>query len=219
MCVWVQLLATSRHFSPGFVVCVFGVGFRGNPPISGSGLGCTCFGMDVGCAPPILAGVCCLCVLVWVFPAARNIPGWGVGACAVLRAHRPYPATPGSGCLWRRFVWGSPWAGLLPPPVFFWLSFWLRGGVCGCVLGPVVLWLCGGWRSLSRSGPPLSPPPLLPSFGFLFVLLCPCPCGQWPATSLVGVCAGVYGVLFPPALRQLCGRGGPLSLAGSLQVP
>ena len=33
------------------------------------------------------------------------------------------------------------------------------------------------------------------------------------------VCASVSGVSFPPALRQLCGRCGPLLLAGCRRVP
>ena len=145
------------------------------------------------------------------------IPGWGVGACALLRALRLYPATPSWGSLWRGAVWGSLWAGFLPPPCFFFAVYLAAGG------GGLWVWFsalsCCGSLAVAFACLCLGPLGLRPPSPLrlgLFFQLCPCPCGRWPATSPVGVCAGVSGVPVRPALPRLCGRGGLLFLATRL---
>ena len=86
--VWVRVSALPRHSW-----------FRGNPAISGWGLGRVRLGTGFGFAPPILAGVCGACVRVWGFPAPCYFLAGGVGACVLLREHRSYPDTPAWGGL------------------------------------------------------------------------------------------------------------------------
>ena len=91
-------------------------------------------------------------------------------------------------------------------------------GVCGCGSWPcrvVALWWSPSPVPVLALLVPVLPPPFVWVSLFLFLLF-RCPCGCRPATSPAGVCAGVSGVSFPPALRRLCGRGGPLFLVGCL---
>ena len=74
--------------------------------------------------PGFVANVCGLGF--FLYPA---IFGWGVGACGLLRALNPCPATTWWGCLWPGVVWGSPWARFLPPPVLFFLLPGCGGGL------------------------------------------------------------------------------------------
>ena len=86
------------------------------------------------------------------------------------------------------------------------------------VLGPVVLWPCGGHRRLSRSWALWSPPPLPLLFEFLLFFFFAVSASVWPVARHFssGVCSSVSGVSFPLALRWPCGRCEPLLFAGRL---
>ena len=82
----------------------------------------------------------------------------------------------------------------LPPSFFFWLG---EGGV---VLGPILSWLCGARRCLSRSWASWSPPPFPFRLGCVYYFL------LVVRRFSGGVCAGVSGVSFPSVGR--CSRLG-----------
>ena len=207
-----------RHSWLRFVVRVFRVEFCGRPAIPGWRLACVCWGMGFGCARHFLAEVCSACVWVWIFPAPRYswLGCWGV--CPLARA-LPVARHPRLGLPVARGCVGVAVGGVPPPPSIFFAVFLATGGglwvwfsALSCCGSVVVAVACLGFGPLGLC------PPLPPSFEFLFFLLWPCLCGRWPATSPVGVCAGVSGGSFPLALRRLCGRGGPLFLAGRLRA-
>ena len=106
VCVLARVWAAPRHSWLGcWGVCVIVCALRLYPATPGWAVwsGCMCFGLGLGCAPPLLAGVlgcvcvcvraplvsrhswlgCAVCVCVpglgfWLHPAT---PGWGVGVC------------------------------------------------------------------------------------------------------------------------------------------
>ena len=106
-CVWVWVVVGFgfwlRPATPGwgFGVCVLVCLLRLYPATPGWGVrrGCVCFGSDVGCAPPLLAGVC----VVGVFARARVLAAprhswlWCWAVCVLVCALRLHPATPGWG--------------------------------------------------------------------------------------------------------------------------
>ena len=175
---------------------MFGYGFWLRPAIPGWGLWCVCLGLGFSCTPLFLAGV--LGRVPSCAPSARAPSPGGRAAC-------------GEG-----LRGGRCGRGFTPPPRLFFLVFLAAGGgICGFGSQPsCVVALLLSPLPVSVLGPLVSAPP--PPLVWVFFLLCPCPCGRWPATSPLGVCAGVSGVSFPPALRRLCARGGRLFLAGLL---
>ena len=95
VCAHVRAPFVPRHSWLGCVVwvCVFGLGFRLRPATPGWAVrcGCVCSGLDFGCAPPLLAGVCgvwvgcCLapvCVPWFVVCCARSQGLWHPAAVA-----------------------------------------------------------------------------------------------------------------------------------------
>ena len=200
-CAWARVSALPRHFWLGFVVRALGFGFGGNPATPRWGIGCVCLVTGFGRASPFLAGVGGVCVWVRVFPALCFFwfGKWGVWplACAPSVSRHPLVGLPVAwGCA------GVAVGGICPPPAPFFFFFGLPEG--GVVLGPVVSWLCGARRCLSRSWASWSSSPLPLLFGlhlcFFFSV----------ARHLSGgVCAGVSGVSFPPMGR--CSR---LSVVG-----
>ena len=128
---------------------MFGLGFRLCPAISGWGSWCARLGLGSAVTPPLLAGVYGVCAWIRVLAALRHswlgfvvcvcgfgfllhpaFSGWGVGACGLLRAPRPCPATPWWGCLWRGVVRGSPWAAHVPPVPSIDIEHWKRDQYC-----------------------------------------------------------------------------------------
>ena len=170
--------------------------------------------MGFGCALPFLAGVRGACEWVWVFraPCYFWLGCWGV--CPVARASsvflHPLFGLPVAWVYMGVAVGGAP-----APPLFCFSLLGCGAGSVGVVLGPVVLWVCGGRRRLSQSWAPWLLPPLPLPFGsrlFFFSV--------WPVARILsgGLCPGVSGVSFPPALRRPCGYRGLLLLAGRRQA-
>ena len=164
VCVWVRVLASPRHSWPGFVVRVFGFGFRGTSAIPcwslgcvcvfgygfwfrpanfGWGLRCVCLGLGFSCTPLFLAGV--LGRVPSGARSARTPPLPGRAACC-------------EGLCWGRRGWGFP-----PSPLFcFSALLAAEGGLW--VLFSALPW-CGSVVvavASSGLGPlgPRSPPPL-----------------------------------------------------------
>ena len=214
VCVLARVSASPRHSWLGFVVRAFGVWFRGNPATPGWGLGCVCLNMGFGWTLPFLAGTRGACEWVWVFRAPCYFWVGCPGACPLARAPsvslRPLVGLP---VAW--VCMGVAAGGASPPPLFcFGLLGCGAGSVC-VVLGPVVLWVCGGRHRLSQSWAPWLLPPLPLPFGsrlFFFSV--------WPVARILsgGVCPGVSGVSSPPALRRPSGYCGLLLLAGRRQA-
>ena len=218
VCVLVWVPRWLRHSWPGSRVCVLGFGFRLCPAISGWGLWCerlgfgsavtlgtpgwglgrVCLVRGFGRAPPVLAGFGGVCVPVGGFPALHffSFGCWGPWplACAPSVSRQPLAG--------RSVAWGCAGVAVgevCPPP--FLCFFRLRGGV---VLGPVVSWLCGARRCLSRSWASWSPSPLPLLFGCIYVFFF-----VRPPFLCWGVCRRVRGVL---------SSVGPLLSAGCCQV-
>ena len=127
--------------------------------------------------------------------------GMGVEACSLLPAAHLFPANFWWGCLWRGGVRGLLWVGVVPPPPFFFVSGYGGGSDA---FSPVVPWLCGVLRCLSRSWVFWSSSPLPLSFRLRACLF-------FSARHFSSrVCAGVSGVSFPPV-----GRCSWLGVAGS----
>ena len=200
---------------------VFGSGFCGHPANVGCGLGCLCLGTGFDFAPPILAGVCGMCVWAWLFlhPA---IPGWGVEVCVCARLSH-YPDIPAWGlcCVCsstrvgfnRQFAAGVCRVSVCP---LVWVlsssrhSCWSVGVcvlVCALRLYPALLgWnarclcVCLGWGFGCA-------PPLL-----AWVLGCVCLCARSVCTPPIlagvrGVCVSVQSLAFiPPNLAEVLGR-------------
>ena len=178
VCVCLRAPLVPRHSWPGCAVwvCVLVHGFRLRPATPGWGLGvCVCLCVCSVCTPSFLAGWC-VCVLASVLPALR------VASC-VRRVRFPPPS---GGAVRGVGVCGScrGW-GLSPPSPFCFLFFCgLRVG--GVVFGPVVSWLCGVRRCLSRSWDSWSPSALPFCLGLRLRFFFAHPCSN-------GVCVGVFG--------------------------
>ena len=157
VCIWASGSAAPRNSwleCPG--VCVFVCPLRLYPATPGWGVrrGCVCFGLGLGCAPPLLAGVlgfacarvpaplvpghCWLGFVVWVcvlglgFWLRPATPGWGVGACVCSCA--PSACTPpllAGVC--RVGMSLGPGFGCAPPGLAG-----VLGCVCVCVPAPLV---------------------------------------------------------------------------------
>ena len=170
-----------------------GYGFWLRSSIPGWGWWCVCVGLGFSCISLFLVGVLgrvASGVRPVRFPPPSSGAACGPGLCG--------------GC----HGWG------FSPPLLLLFFSGLRGGGV-VVLGPVVSWLCGVRRCLSRSWAPWSPSPLPLWFGLRLFLLFFLPVARHFSG---GVCAGVPGVSFPQALRWSCARGGPLLSAGCRRV-
>ena len=146
VCVWARVSAAPRRTWPGCCgvrVCVcaplvprhswlgravwacLGFGFRLRPATAGWGVGvCVWWCGRSPCTPPLLAGVCGACVVVWALVSAAPRHSWlGCrGLCLLVCAPRLHPATPGwvVRCGGVCLGWGF---GCAPP---------LLAGVFGC---------------------------------------------------------------------------------------
>ena len=160
-------LTSPGHSWLGFVVRLFGFGFRGSLPFL-AGVQGVCFLRTVlGFAPPILGSVCGACV--WVRGFNAPCYSWlGVGGVpSGVRSARTLPLRAGAACV--DGLCGSRRARGSPPPSFFFRPSWLRRGTlrvwrsallcCGSVEVAVV------WFRLGPTGP-RSPSPLRYSFFF-----------------------------------------------------
>ena len=79
-------------------VCVVGLRFRLRPATPGWGVGvCVCLCVRSACTPPLVAGMCRVCVCAWARVSAARHHSWlGCwGVCVFVCALRLYPATPG----------------------------------------------------------------------------------------------------------------------------
>ena len=151
VCVCVRAPLVTRHSWLGCAVwvCLLGFWCRLRLTTPGWGVGvCVCFCARCACTPPLLAGVCgvCVCAWAWVSGAPRHswLGCWGV--CVFMCALRSYPATPGlgmrRGCLCEGSGFGCAppnWLGCWGLSVFVWAlrlypgtPGWgpLRGCVC-----------------------------------------------------------------------------------------
>ena len=162
-------------------------------------------------------GSWCVCVCLGL-ACTPLLSGLGVGACGLVRAPRPFPATFWWGCLWRGGGPGLPRVGFAPPPP---LSVFSSGCGGGCGFRPcrvVALWC---------------PPLPVPVLGLL-VSVPPSPF-VWAAPLSFffffarhfssGVCAGVSGCPFlvwaaAPgwALPGLAGLSSGVLLGGPVHV-
>ena len=102
VCVRVRAPPVPRHSWLGFVVwvCVLGLGLRLRPATPGWGVGVrACLCARSACGPPLLAGVCGVCVCVWAEVSAAPCHSWlgCCGVCVFVCPLRFYPATPGWG--------------------------------------------------------------------------------------------------------------------------
>ena len=123
-CVWMRVSPSPYHSWLGLLVRVFG--FCLHPAIAGWSMECVCSGARSAYTPPLLAGVCGVCVRVRVWAAPAN-PGWGVGCvclCAGATCTPPILAGVWSVCVCVR---------VLPVPRQSWLG----------LLGHVFAWGCG----------------------------------------------------------------------------
>ena len=185
------------RFRPAYGTCVVACALRLPPAISGSVVRCgrACWGLGLGCAPPLLGGVLgCVCARA---PVPRGLLhlllGVAVRGCVFVRAPRLFPAFPGWGavcgraCLARVSAVPRPsWLGCRA--VFFALFFlgvsWL--GFVVSVAGGPCPWPCG----------PCPPIPFLSGWAagsFFFssvvcVCMFRCPFSRW---------AAVPGLVFP----------------------
>ena len=141
-------------------------GFWLRSAIPGRGLWRVCVGLGISCTLLFLAGVLerePYCARSFRFPPPPAAAGCAVGLCGGRRG-RGFPPL--------SFFFGLPGCG---------------GGSVGVVVRPVVLWLCGGRRRLSRSWASWSRPPPPPFVWVSSVLFFfSCPCGRSLATSPVG---------------------------------
>ena len=133
VCVCVPAPLVPRHSWLGFVVCVcvLELGFRLRPATPGWGVAvCVCLCARSGCSPPLLAGLCgvCVCAWAWVSAAPRHswLGCWGV--CVFVCSLRLFPATLGWGLRCRCVCLGSSFG--CPPPLL------ARGLGCVCVRVP-----------------------------------------------------------------------------------
>ena len=171
---------------------MFGYGLWLRSAIFGWGFWCVWVGVGVCCIPLLLAGV-----LGRVSPCTRSVlvglpVAWGCVGVARGGVSRPlaffFCGLPGcrGGGLWVRFL---------------------------ALLCLALLW---SPSPVSVLGPGLRPPSpcCLGFFCFFFAVSA----SVWPVPLhfSCGVCAGVSGVSFPPALRRPGGRVGPLLLAWCL---
>ena len=179
------------------------------PAVSGSGVRCgrACWGLSLGCAPPLLGGVLgCVCARE---PVPRGLlhllVGVAVRGCVFVRTPRLFFAFP--GCVWACVL--GPGLGCAPPFLV---------GLSGCVLcalffGRVLVGLCGVgcWLSLSQALWSLPPHPLSVGLGcwlFFFFQCCVC-LHVLVSLFLVGCCSwlGVAGLGWEV---PLCLFGGPV---------
>ena len=191
VCVCVPAPIVSRHSWLGCVVwvCVLGLGSRLRPATPGWGVGvCVCSCARSACTPPLLAGVCGVCVCAWAGALAAPRHSWlGCwGVCVFVCPLLLYAATPCSGVQCGCVSLGSGF-GCDPPllaGVFRCVCVWVRAqpvprhSWLGCVL-----WVCllGLWFRLH---------PATPGWG---VGVCVCSCARSACT--------------PPILAGMCGVG------------
>ena len=128
VCVCVRASRVPSHSWLGCAVwvCVLGLGCSLRPATTGRGVGVfVCLGARSTCTPPLLAGVCGVCVFVWarVSVAPRHTWLGCSGVCVFVCVLRLYPATPGWGVRCGCVCLGSNFRCALP----------LLAGVLGCV--------------------------------------------------------------------------------------
>ena len=150
VCAWARVSAVARDSWLGrWGACVFVPVPRLHPVFPG-GVVCVCVGLGFVCSPFFSWLGCCG---AWLVVCAASVSRLLLGGAPV--------------------AWG--WAGVavggVCPPLSPLDFFRVAGG--GVVFGPVVSWLCGVRRWLSRSGASWSPSPLPLSFGLrLHVFFC-----------------------------------------------
>ena len=188
VCVGVRAPLVPRHSWLGCSawVCVLGLGFRLRPAAPGWGVGvCGCSCAPSACSPPLLDGVCgvCVCFRARVSAAPRHswLGCWGVGVfvCPL----RLYLASPGWG-VWCGCVCLGSGFGCAPP-----LLAGVLACVCVCVPAPLVprhSWLGWAvWVCLLGLGFRLRP--ATPGWG-VGVCVCLCACSACTPPLLAGVC-------------------------------
>ena len=214
VCVWARVSAAFRHSWLGcWGVSVFVCALRLYPATPSWVVRCgrVCFGSGLGCAPPLLAGVCGVGVCVWARVSAAPRHSWlGCwGVCVFVCALRLYPATPSWGMRCGHVCLGSGF-GCAPP-----LLAGVLGCVCACVRAPLVprhSWLgCAVWLCVSRLGFRLRP--ASPGWG-VGVCVFVCALRLYPATPCWGARHGCVclGSGFGCALPLLAGVLGCVSL-------
>ena len=149
VCAWARVSAAPRHSWLGcWGVCVFVCALRLYPATPGRGVrrGCVCFGLGLGCALPLLAGVLgCVCAraptplvprhswlgcaawvcVLWLgFRLRPASPGWGVGVCVCLCARSACTPPLLAGVCG---VGVCAWAWVSAAPRLSWVGCW---GVC-----------------------------------------------------------------------------------------
>ena len=147
MRICVRAPLVHRHSPLGCAVWVspYGFGFRLRPAAPGWGVGvCVCCCARSPCTPPLLAGMCSVCLCVWAQVSAAPRGSWlGVGVCVFVCVPPLYPATPGWGVRCGCVCLGSSF-GCAPP-----LLAGVLGGLCAAVRAPPVpchSWLgCAVW--------------------------------------------------------------------------
>ena len=188
VCVLVHAPLVPRHSWLGCAVwvCVLGLRFRLRPATLGWAVGvCACLCARSACIPPLLAGVCGVCVFAWAWVSAAPRHSWlGCwGVCVLVCALRLYPAIPSWG-VWCVCVCLGSSFGCAPP-----LLAGVLGWVCACVRAPLIprqSWLgCAAWVCVLWLGFRLRP--ATPGSG-VGVFVCLCAHSACTPPLLAGVC-------------------------------
>ena len=194
-CVRVPVPLVTRHSWLGCVVCVcvLGLWFPLRPATPGLGVVvCVSSCARSACTPPLLTGVCGVCVCAWARVSAARRHSWlGCwGVCVFVCSLRLYPATRG----WAVRCWCVclGWGFSCGPP--------LLAGVFGCVrdcvratLVPRHSWLgCAAWVCVLEFGFRLRPASSGSGVG-----VCVCSCARSASTPqllarVFGVCVCVW---------------------------
>ena len=208
-CVRAPLVRRDPWLGCAVWVCVLGLAFWLRPATPGWNVRASlCLCPRSTCTPPLLAGLCCVCVCAWGRVRAATHHSWlGCWSLCVLVCVLPlYPATPGglcgvSVCAWAR-VSVAPrhsWLGCLAWVYVLGLGSRLqpasRGwgvGLCVCLCicsactPPLLAWVCG---LVGVLGPGLQLRPATPGCG---VGVCVCLCARSARTP--PLLAGKWGV-------------------------
>ena len=195
LCGCVRAPPDSHHSRLGFAVwlCVLGLGFQLRPatPVSGVRV-CVCLSVRSACTPPVMAGMCGVCVCAWAqILAAPRHPCLGCVCVLFVCVLRLYSATSGWGVLCGCVCLSSGLSCALP------LLAGVFGCVCACVRAPLVprqSWLgCAVSVCVLVLGLGFQLRPATPGWGFR---VCVCLCARSACTTplLAWVCGGgVWG--------------------------